>query len=203
MAYIDHWTEYRKRFLKNNKMIYPDEIWVSDKYAFKIAKKSRLKNVKIMGNPLFSDFLKYKKKMSLFKRNNPKNNILFLSEPVSKELRKYYNEIKCLNYFLNNLDLFQNKFTKIQIRPHPSERKSKFLKFAKNSKKIFISNKNHIFQDIINSKIIIGINTIALVLGLLAKRKAISCIPSKKQCELPHKEIINFTDLLNDKKKFN
>ena len=67
----------------------------------------------------------------------------------------------------------------------------------------FISNKNHIFQDIINSKIIIGINTIALVLGLLAKRKAISCIPSKKQCELPHKEIISFTDLLNDKKKFN
>ena len=39
IAYIDHWVEYKKRFLKDNKLIRPDEIWVSDKYAFFEAKK--------------------------------------------------------------------------------------------------------------------------------------------------------------------
>ena len=39
IAYIDHWVEYKKRFLKDNKLIRPDEIWVSDKYAFLKQKK--------------------------------------------------------------------------------------------------------------------------------------------------------------------
>ena len=101
IAYIDHWVEYRKRFLKHNRLIQPDEIWVSDKYAYLLAKKSKLKFVKIKGNPFLSDFLKYKKNRSL-KKKAVKNNILFLSEIVSKDLKKYYDEIKCLKYLLKN-----------------------------------------------------------------------------------------------------
>ena len=52
-----------------------------------------------------------------------------------------------------------------------------------------------------SNNIIVGINTIALVLGLLAKKKVISCIPGEKNCELPHKKILNFQDLISDKKK--
>ena len=39
ITYLDHWVEYRERFMIRNKIFRPDEIWVSDKYAFKIAKK--------------------------------------------------------------------------------------------------------------------------------------------------------------------
>jgi hypothetical protein len=202
IAYIDHWVEYRKRFLKHNRLIQPDEIWVSDKYAYLLAKKSKLKFVKIKGNPFLSDFLKYKKNRSL-KKKAVKNNILFLSEIVSKDLKKYYDEIKCLKYLLKNLSFLKINFNKIQIRPHPSEKKNKFVKFAKGSRKIFISNKNHIYDDILNNRIIVGISTIALVLGLLAKKKVISCIPGKKKCELPHKKILNFNELINENKKKN
>ena len=99
------------------------------------------------------------------------------------------------------MHLLKIKYNKIHIRPHPAEKLNKFIKLKKISKKIFISNKNNIFYDIMSNNIIVGINTIALVLGLLAKKKVISCIPGEKNCELPHKKILNFQDLISDKKK--
>ena len=64
-------------------------------------------------------------------------NILFLSEPVSIEDRKYYTELKCIKYFMKNLEKLRFKFNKIQIRPHPSENLSKFSKIKKLSSKIY------------------------------------------------------------------
>ena len=106
IAYIDHWVEYRKRFIKNKKFIKPSEIWVSDKYSLAIAKKNNLKNVKIKGNPLFLDFLKYK---NTFSKKNSNKNICFLSEPVSKHLRPFYNEIKCVKFFFREFKIFEFK----------------------------------------------------------------------------------------------
>ncbi len=199
IAYLDHWVEYRQRFIVKNKLIRPDEIWVSDKYAFQIAKKNNLKNIKIKGNPLFIDFKKYKKKF----RKKPSNNILFLSEPVSNHLRSYYDEYKCIKFFIKNIDNLNIDYNKILIRPHPSETVKKFNSIKRISKKIYISKKNNIFYDIMNNKIIVGINSIALLLGLIGKKKVISCIPGKKNCELPHNGIIDFKYLLNEKKRKN
>ena len=125
---------------------------------------------------------------------------MFLSEPVSKKDRKYYDELKCIKYFINNLKKLQYKFNKIQIRPHPSENLSKFQKIKKLSSKIYISKKNSIFYDILSNDLIVGINTIALVLGLVAKKNVISCIPGKNNCKLPHKNILDFRKLINEKR---
>ena len=38
-VYLDHWFNYKKRFLIKNKIIKVDEIWVNDKIAYKKAKK--------------------------------------------------------------------------------------------------------------------------------------------------------------------
>jgi|TARA_Y100000310_G_C20187630_1_gene581037 hypothetical protein len=35
IAYIDHWVEYRKRFLKHNRLMQPDEIWANLNYLKK------------------------------------------------------------------------------------------------------------------------------------------------------------------------
>ena len=199
IAYIDHWVQYRERFLINNKIIRPDEIWVSDTYALLLAKKKNLKNIKIKGNPLLADFKRFKKRF----KKKPSNNILFLSEPVSKHLRSNYDEFKCIKYFIKNLKYLDFDYNKILIRPHPSETVKKFNKIKKISKKILISKKNNIFYDILNSKIIVGINSIALLLGLIGNKKVISCIPGKKICELPHKGIIDFRNFLNEKKRKN
>ena len=38
ISLIDHWTNYEKRFIRNKKKILPNELWVTDKYALRIAK---------------------------------------------------------------------------------------------------------------------------------------------------------------------
>ena len=119
---------------------------------------------------------------------------------MSIEDRKYYTELKCIKYFIKNLEKLKFKFNKIQIRPHPSENLLKFSKIKKLSSKIFISKKNDIYYDILSNDYIIGINTIALVLGLIANKKVISCIPGIKKCKLPHKNILSFKELINEKR---
>ena len=66
-SYLDHWVNYRKRFIRDKKLELPDEIWVGDKYAKKIASKL-FDNVKFVPNPYWSltikQFKKIKKKIS-------------------------------------------------------------------------------------------------------------------------------------------
>lgn len=141
--------------------------------------------------------------MKNFKVNNKNKKIkkiIFLSEPVIGKVKKYYDERKCLSFFLKNIHLLKLKFSKISIRPHPGEKKSKFEWIKKYSNRIVISNKKHIFNDILENDIIVGINTVALVLGVMAKKKVISCIPTNKvKCYLPHKKILDFKKIIYEK----
>ena len=104
---------------------------------------------------------------------------------------------ECLKFFLDNLSSLKIKINKISIRFHPGEKIKKLEWIKQYPNKIIISNKKHIFDDILQHDIIVGINTVALIFGLIAKKKVISCIPSKKiKCELPHKQIIDFRKLI-------
>jgi hypothetical protein len=39
-CFLDHWNNYKERFTFKGKLYLPDQIYVSDKYAFNIAKKA-------------------------------------------------------------------------------------------------------------------------------------------------------------------
>ena len=52
IAMIDHWVNYPERFTRENNTVYPDEIWVSDDYAFELAKLN-FKNISIIKIPNF------------------------------------------------------------------------------------------------------------------------------------------------------
>ena len=40
ISLIDHWVNYKERFILNGTLNLPNEIWVTDEYAFKIAKSN-------------------------------------------------------------------------------------------------------------------------------------------------------------------
>ena len=53
-VYLDHWVNYLERFTRNNTQYLPDEIWVGDAYAEKIAKKHFPEStIKLVENPYF------------------------------------------------------------------------------------------------------------------------------------------------------
>ena len=192
-AYLDHWVNYRQRFKVDNKIILPDEIWVSDNLAFKIAKNEFKENIKIkrIKNHYFerarSFFLK---KNKLFKKNNKKK-VLYLCEPIDEHHKKknFYTEKNCIDLFFEKLKKFKN-INKITFRPHPYESVEKY-KWVLNSKKynIKINKKNNVLSEISKHDIVVGCNTVALYLAILGKKKVYTSIPKGYFCNIPSKKI--------------
>ena len=128
-AYLDHWVNYKQRFILNKKLILPNEIWVSDTLAYTIAKETFQKKLKIkkIKNYYFDKAKKYFKLKKKTSNNNKKKNILYLCEPIDDHYKKnfFYNEKDCLNLFFKKLNNFKN-INRITFRPHPYEKNSKY-----------------------------------------------------------------------------
>jgi len=72
ITFLDGWTNYKERFIRKSTIILPDEVWVQDKYAYKIAKEKlkKINKIKIVNNPYFKEIIlklkKSKKKKILY-----------------------------------------------------------------------------------------------------------------------------------------
>ena len=205
ISILDHWVGYRSRFIKKQKLFLPNEIWVTDKYALKILKKENFSTKIVFKNNLYFDEFRIKNRLFKNKKNKPiGKNVIFLSEKVNPKFNKNYNNDQCIKYFFNNLPYLKIKIQQITIRFHPREKIRKLKWLTDFPTKILISKNKHVFDDILQNDIIVGINTVALVLGLIAKKKVISCIPTKKdKCVLPHKKILDFKKIIYIQKKLN
>jgi len=196
-AYLDHWVNYKQRFIVDNKLILPDEIWVSDSLAFKIAKKEFKKKIKIkkIKNYFFEkakNFFNKKNKLI----NSNKKKVLYLCEPIDDHKKKnFYTEKKCISLFFDTLGKFK-KIKNITFRPHPYESNKKY-NWVKNSKKynIKICKKNNIFSEISKNDIVVGCNTVALYLAILAKKRVYTSVPKGYFCSIPSKKITYLNQL--------
>ena len=207
---LDHWVNYKDRFKLNSDIVLPNEIWVTDNYALNIAKGifNDVK-IKLIVNHHFSEIKKIiKEKSKLLKTgiiHKSKCKCLFLGENISEHAFLEtgnsngfgYDEIEALKYLLDNIEKIPIKFEELKIRPHPSEKENKYSWALKNNLVSTISNSNDLIDDLLESDVIFGCESIAMVIALIAKKKVISCIPNfVKKCSLPHSDILNLGDLI-------
>jgi hypothetical protein len=209
IAFLDHWVNYKERFIRNERHLCPDEIWVGDRYAEKVANENFPDIIiKCVTNPYFIDI---KKQIAQLKNKNnivkgTHNNILYVSENISAHaLLRYgderyfgYTEKDALNYFLENINLLGYAESEIKIRPHPSENPNKF-EWVKQFDNISIKIGGYktLIEEITESDVIVGCESMAMVVGLLADKRVISSIPlDGKKCSLPQKEIEHLQALL-------
>jgi len=205
VSFLDHWVNYPDRYIRNNKTIEPDEYWVGDIYAERIANKFFQKNkIKLVTNPYFKEVMRSINRLERLDRNG--NTVLYVCEPIREhaffqygdENHLGYTEESALKYFLSNLDNDLFRESKVLIRPHPSEDPDKYNwahEFC--NKKIEISDEKNLLNDIINSNIVIGCESMAMVIGLMAGKKVISSIPKNgRRCSLPFQKIENLTDII-------
>ena len=205
ISFLDHWVNYQGRFFYKKKKIFPDEIWVMDEYAKTIANQ-QLKSVTIKKkkNYYFQDLkIELNKTKKILKKKY--KSILFLSEPITKkdfvisDGNKYFfdYDIKdAFNYFIDNIHLISNQVDNILIRVHPSETSNKWRWAEKNKLVRQLDRKESLIKHIVNSDVIVGCETMAMVVGLLAKKRVVSVIPpGGKKCSLPHKEIEHLQNL--------
>ena len=210
VAFLDHWVNYLQRFEFEGTHYFPDEIWVTDEYAMKSAQEI-FQNITVInkGNPYLEDITK--KIKFIQKKGNQDgegNSILYVCEPIREhallscgnEMLNGYTEESAAEFFFDNVKNIYQKISKIVIRPHPSESKEKYnwLISKYNTMNIEISNNDNLLDDVVNADTVVGCESMALVVGLLAGKCVISTIPfGGKLCSLPHKNINHMYKILS------
>jgi len=201
VVYLDHWVNYIERLTRNGESCIPDEVWVGDNYAVTIAENIfKHTPVKFHENAYFIDIQKRivaieKKLVSL----NDKPTILYVCEPVKEHAliqfgdERYlgYTEEDALEHFLSNISVIAKGVYRIILRPHPSETISKY-DWVKEQYDLPIEfgGSLPLIEEICESDIVVGCESMAMVVGLIAHKQVVSSIPPKgRPCVLPHDEI--------------
>ena len=132
--------------------------------------------------------------------------VLYVCEPISEHaLMRHgdahfwgYVEEEALRYFLSNSLALGKPIERILIRQHPSERAGKYSWAQREfDLPIEMGGARTLLQEIVDSDLVVGCESMAMVVALLAGKRVVSCIPPEgRDCVLPHTEIIRFQDLL-------
>lgn len=177
IVYLDSWVNYRERFgypargWKNN---LPDEIWVSDRAAFSLARKLFPKGLKIRFVPN-EYFLATKKRFKQL-RKHP-TSILFLSDPTRGSI----------DALEAALPVIGKRKTSLIIRFHLADDAKRYKKILErySSVQISISKHRNIADDFASASAVFGAETVALGVAALCGLPVLCLAPRKKDILLP------------------
>lgn len=199
-AFLDHWVNYRERFLRYGLLHWPDEIWVGDAMALELVRTSVPEVPAIqVDNPYFTDIQAEFAARPLLPVSDRGLSILYVCEPVRQHaLLKYgnerhwgYTEEDALRYFLDHLDVFGQTIADIVLRPHPAEPRDKYSNILFDYDfPLQLSDGRSLVEEIASSHWVVGCNSMAMVIGLLGGRQVLCCIPpGGRECQLPQPDI--------------
>lgn len=208
IAFLDHWVNYRDRFIRLNEIIWPDEIWVGDSISQLIAQEIFTSlPITLVDNPYIQDI---RKELTAIKTDSlscqDSISVLYVCEPISEHaLQRHgdanfwgYVEEEALRYFLSNISVLGKSVSRIVIRQHPSEKQGKY-KWVQNEFQLPIEmgGISSLLEEITVSDLVVGCESMAMTIALIAGKKVISCIPpGGRVCGLPHTEIISLQETL-------
>jgi hypothetical protein len=209
VAFLDHWINYKERFLRSGRLCMPDEIWVGDEHAARLARREFAEQlVRLVENPYFEDVQSSFASLqgaSAQRRGPPV--LLYVTEPMREHgLLHYgderyfgYTEEEAVQYFLQNVKFISSEVARIVIRAHPSEPEQKYAWARERvSAQVDISERKSLIEDIAAADIVVGCESMAMVVALLGGKRVISAIPpGGHPCALPHPEIELLQDLIN------
>ncbi len=202
VAVIDHWANYRERFVRGGEEVLPDEIWVTDEYAEKMAQQAfpDLKVVQLPNVYLDSLVLEVRAhEHALTKRTEC--NVLYVLEPIRERwgCNDQPGEFQALDFLVKNVNLIHpGSNLSIRLRPHPSDPVGKYDHWlqAQKSVQIALDESPSLTESIAWADLVVGCQTYAMVVALAAGRRVISSIPPwASPCILPQAGIFKLTDL--------
>lgn len=202
VSIIDHWVNYTNRFLDGAQTYLPNEIWVTDKIAFKkVATAFFKQKIKLITNYYLRDTLEEINRIEkdLLIKNS---NILFLCDPSLPDWgRREQGDLQAMRYFFENMwKIGITKDTKIIFRIHPSDSEIKYDSFLQRNYSNFevVHPRNEtISKQIAESDIVVGCQTYALVIAAEAKKRVFSVLPPwAPACPLPDKNLKHLKDLI-------
>lgn len=212
-SFLDHWGNYGERFLRGGVQHLPNALWVGDEIAKNLAQLVfPLVPVHCVGNPYFDDIRETVAELDagLPPVLTAGVRVLFVCEPLTEHgLKEYdnplywgYTEYDALRYFFSNRAALGKRLTRLVIRPHPSEMAGKYDEIASEFGDVAcVGGRKSLLEEIAESDVVVGCESMAMVVGLIAGRRVIAAIPpGGLPCALPQVEIESLQVLLKSKK---
>lgn len=172
-AVLDHWVNYAERFTRSNVTQLPDRIIVFDEVAYAKASKCFRQTEVQLQQPYYKNHVL--KKISKIHPNE--GELLYICEPFRKCLQTSISlEEKVLQNFLTKLDQKQGlSFSRISIRPHPSERFDKYGHILNQFRHLDINiNTGDLAYAIGRASTVVGCSSYALYLAYHAGRRVLT-----------------------------
>jgi len=197
VAVIDHWVNYAERFIWHGETVWPDEFWVTDDYALKIAERTFSgRTVRQTPNRYVEAQLR---DINQIEKDGPPE-LLYVLEPIRTDWgRDSPGEFQALDYFVSRLPALKlPPDVVIRLRPHPSDAHGKYSRWiaCHQDLNIQLDKSLSINQSLGQSSWVAGCESFALVLALLAGRKVYCTLPPwAPACRLPHRGIIDIGTL--------
>lgn len=204
IAVLDHWVNYRQRFIYQKNEVLPDEIWVGDQYAYDIAKlEFPYTKLKLLDNIYLSNVVERINKLEKCLNSLSSDKVLYVLEPIRQPWplnSPMFGEFQALDYFLAHLQSMGiDKSAEIRLRPHPSDPPNKYQSWIDMNLdyNISMAPEQSIEVDIAWSDFVVGCQTFALVIAARAGKKVFSTLPSwAPRSPLPYTDILILADLV-------
>jgi hypothetical protein len=209
VVFLDHWVNYRGRLVRSASSLMPDEIWVGDRYAYELAAREFPGVlVRQVANYFWHDVEEEVRAFGPARRSSVGGvDILYVGEIIEEfslsrgvDAPPYnYTERLALEYFLDNLAIVFESVNSVTIRPHPAEPPDKYAWATRRYGSTVRSSSNAtLVEDICNADVVVGCESMAMVLGVIAGKRVLCSIPpGGKPCALPHPEIESLRTLLS------
>ena len=165
--------------------------------------------VTIVPNPYFLDIqedLRAAQARLGVRRPGGTARVLLVTEPTSAHaLQQFgderhwgYTEFEAAAYFLKHAAALGVGSERVVLRPHPAEPAGKYAALLDaHATRLMLSEGRPLADDIVEADVVVGCNSMAMVVGLLAGKRVLSCIPpGGAPCVLPQTEIAAVSDLL-------
>jgi hypothetical protein len=199
-AVIDHWVNYAARFEREGQVILPDEIWVYDEYAGRLATEA-FPAVTIRER---TNLYLQREVAAVRSKGSPRaGRVLFVSEPVRFTWPglAQLGEMEALDYLMSNLNLLGlHGPLQLRLRLHPSESPDKYDEWiaCHPHLDLALDRSGSLSQAIAEAEWVAGCETTAMVLALAADRRTVSTLPpAAPRCRLPQRNLHHLRDMVD------
>ena len=197
---LDHWVNYTERFERRGKVVSPDLILVVDEYAFDIAKRKFPIHEIILTNNYFLENIK--RDFGNFHETAIEYDYVFMCESQSKdstiELALESDNLHGMEYFFDFLNSIGESNSRILVRPHPSDIDEDYMSIVpKSFPGVTISSKRNLLEVLRISNVIVGCNSMALVIADAVGKTVFTAVKDSNKFYLPIRSIKLLSEMKN------
>jgi hypothetical protein len=213
VAVLDHWVNYRERFVRNEVEVLPDQLWVADEEAHALA-QAAFPDLPVLQLP--NNWLREISKIVTSTRmrpaQHPARKLIYLLEPIREEWQNAQKpgepgEVQGIRYLLEKLpELIRlgwvaplKDLEALTLRLHPSEPSGKYdalLEEAERHCPIRLDTSKTLAKALAANDAAFGCETQALVAAIACGLPAFSTVPPwAPPCRLPHLQIKHLSSL--------